>query len=95
MNFTANLDLEKPEPLPSYVLCSCTITISISIVCIGVVLVCSLLLLSCAEACEQHDKHAQEQQDHGSEGGPHAGGVVGITTGAIRVDVVLDDLVQS
>ena len=47
-----------------------------------------------AETREQHDEHAEEEQDHGSENGPHACGVVGGGAGGgiVRVDVVFDNL---
>ena len=53
-----------------------------------------LLSPSAAKACEEHDEHAQEEQDHGREDGPHADGVVGVGAGGggTVVDMVLDRL---
>ena len=47
-----------------------------------------------AEAREQHNKHAEEEQDHGRKDGPHARGIerVGAGGGVVGVDVVFDDL---
>lgn len=47
---------------------------------------------ACLEAAEEHEEHGEEEQDHGGETGPHADGVVGVTSAAVVVDVVLDDL---
>ena len=53
-----------------------------------------LLRLPRAEAREQDNEHAEEEQDHGGENGPHAGRVVGVGAGGmgVGVDVVFDDL---
>ncbi len=50
-----------------------------------------------AETCEQHDEHAEEEQDHRGENRPHACGVVrvGAGGGGVGVDVVFDDLFLS
>ena len=51
-----------------------------------------LFSFACAEASEEDDEHAEEQQDHGRENGPHADGVVCVRAGAVRIDVIHDDL---
>lgn len=50
-----------------------------------------LLRLSCTEACEEHDEHAEEEQKHRYEAGPHASGVVSVRD-VVAVDVIFDDL---
>ena len=46
-----------------------------------------------AEARKEHNEHAEEEQDHGGEGGPHADGVVGVEAGVGSVNVGFDWLV--
>lgn len=50
-----------------------------------------LLRLPCTEACEQDDEHAEEEQDHSCEAGPHAGGEIGVRD-VMAVDMFLDGL---
>ena len=49
-------------------------------------------LLPLAKAREQHDEHAQEQEDHGRKTGPHAHRVKGMRAFILAVDVVFDSL---
>lgn len=51
-----------------------------------------LLLLPRTEAREQDDEHAQEQQYHGRQTGPHAHRVVRVGAFILLVDVVFDRL---
>ena len=63
------------------------------IICIDIGLVGSILLrFPRAEAGEQDDEHAQEEQDHGCQAGPHANGVESVGAAAVGVDMVFDDL---
>ena len=52
-----------------------------------------LVGLAGAKAREENNKGAEEEEDHGDEGGPHADGVVGVGAGVAGVDMVFNDLV--
>lgn len=52
----------------------------------------SAILPTLTAAGEEDDDHAEEQQDHRCQYGPHTNRVVGMRTTTVGVDVVFDDL---
>lgn len=51
-----------------------------------------LLLASLGAACEEDDDGTEEEQDHRGQTSPHAVAVEGMTSTAIRVDMILNNL---
>jgi len=52
----------------------------------------SAILPTLSAAGEEDDDHAEEQQDHRCQYGPHTNRVVGMRTTTVGIDVVFDDL---
>jgi hypothetical protein len=52
----------------------------------------SAILPTLTAAGEKDDDHAEEQQDHRCQYGPHTNRVVGMRTTTVGIDVVFDDL---
>lgn len=52
----------------------------------------SAVLPALSAAGEEDKDHAEEQQDHRCQDGPHTNRVVGMRTTTVGIDVVFDDL---